>query len=176
MINREQAQALDQADPLREFADRFVVTDPNLIYLDGNSLGRQPGTAAGLVKAAMDQWADELVGAWRSKWIDLPRQVGAALAPLVGADPADVIITDQTTVNLYKLAAAAMNARPERPDIITHTGNFPSDLYVLNSLAVASSGTLRVVEHDSIDGVTADAIGRAVDGSPPRSWLREYTV
>ena len=83
MINREQAQALDQADPLREFADRFVVTDPNLIYLDGNSLGRQPRTAAGLVTAAMDRWADELVGAWRSKWIDLPRQVGAALAPLV---------------------------------------------------------------------------------------------
>jgi kynureninase len=163
MMNREQAQALDQADPLREFADRFVVTDPNLIYLDGNSLGRQPRTAAGLVTAAMDRWADELVGAWRSKWIDLPRQVGAALAPLVGADPADVMITDQTTVNLYKLAAAALTARPDRHDIITHAGNFPSDLYVLNSLAVASRGVLRVVEHNSIDGVTADAIARAVN-------------
>ncbi len=163
MINREQAQALDQADPLREFAGRFVVTDPNLIYLDGNSLGRQPGTAAGLVTAAMDRWADELVGAWRSKWIDLPRQAGAALAPLVGADPADVMITDQTTVNLYKLAAAAMTVRPERHDIITHAGNFPSDLYVLNSLAVTSGGALRVVEHDSIDGINADAIGHAVD-------------
>ncbi|MEE9533130.1 MAG: kynureninase [Acidimicrobiia bacterium] len=163
MINREQAQALDQVDPLREFADRFVVTDPNLIYLDGNSLGRQPRTAAGLVTAAMDRWADELVGAWRSRWIDLPRQVGAALAPLIGADPADVMITDQTTVNLYKLAAAAMTARPERHDIITHAGNFPSDLYVLNSLAVTSGGALRVVEHHSIDGVSVDAIGLAVD-------------
>lgn len=163
MINREQAQALDQVDPLREFADRFVVTDPNLIYLDGNSLGRQPRTAVGLVTAAMDRWADELVGAWRSRWIDLPRQVGAALAPLIGADPADVMITDQTTVNLYKLAAAAMTARPERHDIITHAGNFPSDLYVLNSLAVTSGGALRVVEHHSIDGVSVDAIGLAVD-------------
>ncbi|MEE9183362.1 MAG: aminotransferase class V-fold PLP-dependent enzyme, partial [Acidimicrobiia bacterium] len=108
-------------------------------------------------------WADELVGAWRSKWIDLPRQVGAALAPLVGADPADVMITDQTTVNLYELAAAAMTARPERHDIITHAGNFPSDLYVLNSLAMTSGGALRAVEHDSIDGVGADAIGHAVD-------------
>ena len=100
MISREQAQARDEADPLAEFADRFVVTDQNLIYLDGNSLGRQPRTAAGLVTAAMDVWADELVSAWRGNWIDLPRRVGAVLAPLVGAGPADVMVTDQTTVNL----------------------------------------------------------------------------
>ena len=163
MISREQAQARDEADPLAEFADRFVVTDQNLIYLDGNSLGRQPRTAAGLVTAAMDVWADELVSAWRGNWIDLPRRVGAVLAPLVGAGPADVMVTDQTTVNLYKLAAAALTARPGRPDIITHAGNFPSDLYVLNSLAVEHQGALRVVEHDSIEGVTAAAISQAID-------------
>ena len=159
----EQAQALDQADPLRGFADRFVVTDPSLIYLDGNSLGRQPTTAAGRVQAAMDRWASELVTVWHD-WIALPRYIGATLAPLIGAAPEEVTVTDQTTINLYKLAAAAMRARPDRTDIVTHAGNFPSDLYVLNSLAKAAGGASRVVAQDPICGITADAIREAVDG------------
>ena len=163
MISRDQARQLDAADPLHDFRERFIITDPGLLYLDGNSLGRQPKTAADQVQAAMGRWADELVTVWHD-WIAFPRYVGETVAPLIGAAPSEVTMTDQTTVNLYKLAAAAMYDRAGRTDIVTHAGNFPSDLYVLNSLGEAAGGTSRVVAHDPITGVTADAIRNEVDG------------
>ncbi len=153
---------LDQGDPLQGFAERFVNADEAVLYLDGNSLGRQPRAAATAVAEAMRRWGEELVGVWHD-WIDLPRQVGRQLTPLIGADPGAVIVTDQTTVNLYKLAAAAMQARPGRTDILTHGGNFPSDLYVLSSLAESRGGSLRVVEDDPIEGVTAASVDEGLD-------------
>ncbi len=162
MINRDRADELDQADPLREFAGRFVNTDPNVVYLDGNSLGRQPQAAGMMVTEAMKRWGEEVVGVWHD-WIDLPRQIGDRLAPLVGGEPGSVMVVDQTSVNLYKLAAAALTARPGRADILTHIGNFPSDLYVLSSVASANAGSLSVVDHASIPGITAESVSRALD-------------
>lgn len=162
MISRGHAQELDEGDPLEQFRERFVITDSNLLYLDGNSLGRQPVAAAERVQAALGRWADELVRVWHD-WIALPRLIGETLAPLVGARPEEVTVTDQTTINLYKLAAAAMKARSERSDIITHAGNFPSDLYVLSSLAEAAGGQSRVLAHDPIAGIDPDAVKEALD-------------
>lgn len=162
MIDSDRVKELDQADPLQEFAERFVNTNQSVLYLDGNSLGRQPRAATTAIAAAVQRWGEEMVGVWHD-WIDLPCQVGGQLAPLIGAEPGAVIVTDQTSVNLYKLAAAAMKARPGRTDILTHAGNFPSDLYVLRSLAEAHAGSLRVVEHDPTEGVTTESVGRALD-------------
>ena len=107
----ERAAALDAADPLAAFRDRFVVTDPDLVYLDGNSLGRLPrATVERLGTVVADEWGGELVRGW-DHWIEEPGRVGDLIAGLVGAGPGEVIVSDSTTVNFYKLALAALEAR-----------------------------------------------------------------
>ena len=104
---------LDAADPLATFRDRFAVPDPDLVYLDGNSLGRPPqGSLDRLARVAGEEWAGELAGAW-NHWLDLPLRVGDVLASAaLGAARGTVAVTDSTTVNLYRVAAAAPGARP----------------------------------------------------------------
>ena len=137
MTGRAEAVALDDADELRAFHDRFVVADDGLIYLDGNSLGRLPrATADRLAEVVQGQWGERLIRAWSEGWMELPRTVGDRLgAELLGAAAGQVAIADSTTVCFYKLAAAALNARPGRTQIITDVDNFPTDRYVLESLA-----------------------------------------
>ncbi len=134
---RAEAVALDDADELRAFHDRFVVADDGLIYLDGNSLGRLPrDTAARLAEVVQGQWGERLIRAWSEGWMELPRTLGDRLgAELLGAAAGQVAIADSTTVCFYKLAAAALSARPGRTQIITDVDNFPTDRYVLESLA-----------------------------------------
>src|SRR5262245_28388786 len=110
---RADALARDATDPLRAFRDRFVITDPDLIYLDGNSLGRLPVAARRQLRRAIDEWGGDLIRGW-ARWIDLARAAGDLLAGLIGAQPGEVIVADSTSVNLYKLAAAALAARPGR--------------------------------------------------------------
>ncbi|MBD8679580.1 kynureninase [Sphingomonas sp. CFBP 13720] len=127
---------MDAADPLRAMRERFVLPD-NVIYLDGNSLGALPRTTAVRVAEAVTlQWGDGLIRSWnRHDWIGAAKRVGGRIAPLIGAEPGEVIVADSTSVNLYKLIVAALKARPGRHTILSEPGNFPTDLYVADGAA-----------------------------------------
>jgi kynureninase len=160
MTERGEAERLDAQDPLAGFRDRFVIDDEDLIYVDGNSLGRLPRETVQRLAGRVDEWGTRLVRAW-SDWIDLPLRVGDQLAPLVGAGPGEVLMADSTTVNLYKLAAAALEARPGRRAIVTDAANFPTDRYVFQGLAARGAAELRVLESDAVDGPTAEEVAAA---------------
>ncbi len=143
---RAEAAKLDAHDPLAGFRDRFVIDDPELIYLDGNSLGRAPiGASERIERLVRDEWGSRLVRGWGEGWLDLPRRLGAKIANLIGAKPQEVVVCDSTSVNLYKLCGAALEAVPEGV-IVSEEGNFPSDLYVLQGLAHAHSRELRLAQ------------------------------
>ena len=148
------ARDLDAADPLASFRDRFVITDPDLIYMDGNSLGRLP---RGSIDAAADlvqrQWGERLIRGWNEGWWTAAERIGAKIAPLIGAQPDEVIVADSTSVNLFKLAVAALRARPGRIQIITDDLNFPSDLYILQGVADLLDGQHRIDVVPSPDGI-----------------------
>ena len=161
----QEALAADAADPLAEFRFRFVFTEPDLIYLDGNSLGRMPLTVRGTIDIAVEaEWGDRLIRSWNEGWWDLQLKLGDLIAPLVGAGPGEVIISDSTSVNLFKLAAAAVRTRPERHTIVTDDLNFPSDIYVLDGVSklLAPDYRLVVVESDGVHG-PVDALAAAID-------------
>ncbi len=131
------ARALDATDPLAPYRDRFMIPD-GVIYLDGNSLGVLPNAVpAALADTATRQWGDRLIRSWNEGWIDAPARTGAKIAPLVGAGAGDVIVSDTTSANLYKLLVAALKADPARRTIVSETGNFPTDLHIAEG-AVAS--------------------------------------
>jgi kynureninase len=140
-LSREAAEALDAADPLAAFRDRFVLGDPELIYLDGNSLGRLPHATRDRIDALTTQWGDELVSGW-PEWIDAPGGAGAAIAAVIGAAPHEVIACDSVTVNLYKLAMAAHRGGA----LVTDAGNFPTDRYVLDGIAAERGAELRLFD------------------------------
>ena len=161
MTSRERAADLDARDPLAAFRGEFVVTDPDLVYLDGNSLGRLPTRARRDVLATLDDdWGDGLVRSW-DHWVDLGSRTGDLLAPLIGALPGEVAIADQTSVNLFKLASAAMTATG-RTDVVTDEGNFPSDMYVLDSVARAAGGRLRLLPADPDPRTVGGALDESV--------------
>ena len=157
MIARADAEGLDRVDSLASFRDRFVVNDPERIYADGNSLGRLPTETAERLRARVDEWGSRLVSAW-ADWIDLPLEVGDLLADAaLGAGRGEVVVSDSTTVNLYKLAAAALARRPGA--LVTDAANFPTDRYVLEGL-----GELVTFEADPTDGPTPDDVEHACAG------------
>ncbi len=144
---------LDAADPLAPFRARFVIADPELIYLDGNSLGRLPAaTAERLARVVGDEWGRELIRGW-DHWLDEPLRVGDRLAEAVlGAKVGEVIVSDSTSVNFYKLALAALQARPGRRVVVTDRPNFPTDRYVLEGLARARDLEIAWLDPDEIEG------------------------
>jgi kynureninase len=130
---RDRAARLDAEDPLAGFRERFVVEDPELIYLDGNSLGRLPRATRDRTNALLDQWGGELVRGW-DEWIELPERVGDLIgAAVLGAKPGEVLVSDSTTVNLFKLAGALLTENPGQ--IVGDAGDFPTNRYVLDGLA-----------------------------------------
>ncbi len=157
------ARELDAADELAKFREQFVEADPTLIYLDGNSLGRLPADTPGRVdRAVRREWGERLIRSWNERWWDLAAVVAAKVAPLVGAGADEVLMADSTSVNLHKLAEAAMGARPGRDRIVTDDLNFPSDVHILDGVADAHHGTLEVVASDGVHGPVA-AIEAALD-------------
>lgn len=145
------AKELDSADPLAEFRDEFELDDSDLIYLDGNSLGRLPTRTKSLMRHVVEhQWSRRLVRAWGEGWIDLPQRVGAKIAGLIGAQPEEVLVTDSTSVNFYKLAMAALAVRPDRSKIVTDTSNFPSDLYLMQGCAKQCGRVVQMVEPGAV--------------------------
>lgn len=131
-LSRADALALDAADPLAGFRERFVVDDPDLVYADGNSLGRRPVATAGALQELAATWGSALVGGWED-WIAWPGRLGDQLGTaLLGAQPGETLVCDSVTVNLFKLASAALAGRPGV--VVCDPGEFPTDRYVLASL------------------------------------------
>ncbi|HEX8486621.1 kynureninase [Sphingomonas sp.] len=151
-MTRDEARARDAADPLRGLRDRFALPE-GTIYLDGNSLGALPKTTpARLTQVIEEQWGRDLIAGWNAHgWIDAAARVGARIAPLVGARPREVLVADSTSVNLFKLLAAACTARPDRATILSEPGNFPTDLYMAQGVAGMMVGRrVKTVAFDSL--------------------------
>ncbi len=129
---REFAARLDSQDKLASTREAFVISDPSLIYLDGNSLGRLPKTAIERAKQVVEQeWGTDLIRGWNKGWWESPVRVGDKIGTLIGAAAGQVIVSDSTSVNLFKLSMAALTLHPNKKRIVTDTLNFPSDLYIL---------------------------------------------
>src|SRR6476661_4048152 len=143
----EEARQLDSSDPLAFARERFRLPE-GVVYLDGNSLGALPrSAAAALAATANEQWGDDLIASWNKHgWIDWPTKIAAKLSPIVGAKPSELLIADSTSVGLFKLLAAAARARPSRNTILTQRRNFPTDLYVAQGLCEMLRLTLKAVE------------------------------
>jgi len=150
-LTLDEAKALDATDPLAVARERFSLPE-RLIYLDGNSLGALPRAApAALANTAERQWGEDLIASWnRHGWIDWPMRIAAKLAPILGAKPNELLIADSTSVCLFKLLAAAVQARPDRKTILTQKANFPTDLYVAQGLADMLGLTVRAVDPDEV--------------------------
>jgi len=163
-VDPSYTQDLDNADQLASFRDRFVRQDRDLIYLDGNSLGPLPVRSQARIAEVVDQdWGVGLVRSW-DKWIQLPQEAGEMLAEhLVGAAAGQVLVCDSVTINLYKLALAALDARPGRTVIITDDDNFPTDRYVLEGIAAQRGCELRLIHSDIDSGVSEQALADALD-------------
>jgi kynureninase len=163
--DRSYAQTLDAADHLARFRDRFVRPNwDDVIYLNGNSLGPLPVRTQARIAELVDQeWGVGLVRSW-DKWIDLPRQAGDMMGELLlGAAPGQVVICDSVTINVYKLAWAALDFRPGRDVIVTDDDNFPTDRYVLEGIAAQRGCELRLIHTDIDEGVSERALAAALD-------------
>ena len=131
----EFAQQLDRQDALAPYREQFVANDPDLIYLDGNSLGRLPKSVISRVqKLVEEEWGTDLIRGWNKGWWESPTRIGEKIASLLGAAEGQVVVGDQTSINLFKLATAALTLQPQKKRVITDTFNFPSDLYVLQGI------------------------------------------
>ncbi len=159
---RAYAEHLDAGDPLAAFRDRFVLARDDAIYLDGNSLGRLPLATRERLHRVIEQWGSELVEGWH-EWVGLPARVGDLVArAVIGGRPGEAVISDSTTVNLYKLASALLERRPGA--LVGHRGDFPTDRYVLEGLARVHGRELRLFESDPVDGPQAGELERAAHG------------
>ena len=140
-----------------------MLGDEGRIYADGNSLGRLPLATLERLDEAVHGWGDRLVEGW-ADWIELPARAGDSLAELLGARAGEVLACDSTTVNLYKLAHAILDARPGGRAIATDAANFPTDRYVLEGVAERRGLELRLFESDPVDGPSAADVERALAG------------
>lgn len=150
ITDREYALELDRNDPLAHFRSRFVITDPDMCYLDGNSLGRLPHSTVIAINEYMTQeWGREVVTGW-SHWVDEAQPTGDLIGrSALGAGPGQMLTCDTTSVNFYQLAVAAINARPGRKTIITDAANFPTDRYILDGIAKQLGLNLVIIDNES---------------------------
>ena len=155
MITLDDCQARDAADPLRPLRDLFSIPE-GLIYLDGNSLGVSPKTAAArAAQVVRQEWGQGLIRSWNTAgWFDLPQRLGDRIAPLIGAGPGEVVATDTTSINLYKVLSAALSIAhadsPDRRVVLSERSNFPTDLYIAEGLCAQRGYTLVLVEPHEI--------------------------
>ncbi|MBA5778287.1 kynureninase [Stappia sp. F7233] len=153
--------ALDRDDPLRHKREAFDIPD-GVIYLDGNSLGPLPkAVAPRIAEVVAKEWGKSLIRGWNDHdWIDLPARVGGKVARLIGAEPGTVVATDSTSVNLFKVLAAALQLRPDRRVILSDSGNFPTDLYMAQGLRdlLDRGHELRVVAPEDVEAAIDETV------------------
>ena len=149
VTDREYALELDRKDPLAHFKSQFVIDDPEMCYLDGNSLGRLPKATITAINDFMTkEWGPEVVTGW-SHWVDEAQPTGDLLgAAALGAAAGQVLVCDTTSVNFYQLCLAAIHARPGRKTIITDAANFPTDRYILDGIAKPFGLKLVIIENE----------------------------
>jgi kynureninase len=149
VTDREYALELDKNDPLAHFKSRFVITDPEMCYLDGNSLGRLPKSTITAITDFMNkEWGPEVVTGW-SHWVDEAQPTGDLLGvAALGAAAGQVLVCDTTSVNFYQLCLAAIHARPGRKTIITDAANFPTDRYILDGIAKQFGLKLVIIDNE----------------------------
>lgn len=159
-LTRADCEALDRADRLRDFRARFELP-PDTIYLDGNSLGAMPKAARARMAQVLDQWGGDLISSWNIHgWIDLHERVGAKIGRLIGAGDGETIAGDSSSINLFKVLAAALQANPTRRVILSERENFPTDLYIAEGLIrhLGQGHELRLTEPDEMIGAIADDV------------------
>lgn len=155
---------LDAADPLARFRDRFAPIEPDLVYLDGNSLGRPTAVALERLAALAEAWSTRLIRGWDDGWLELPLTVGNRLASgVLGAEAGTVLVTDSTTINLYRVAAAALDARRPRRTVVIERSEFPTDRYVVDGLARERDLEIRWLDGDPIEGLATAEITASLD-------------
>jgi kynureninase len=159
-LHRTHAEALDRADALAGLRERFVLNDPLRIYADGNSLGRLPHETVVRIEALLREWGDRLVGGWED-WIELPVRIGDEIGDVIGARAGETLACDSTTINLYKLASAALDLAGEQRAVLVDEHDFPTDRYVLEGIAARRGLELRRMTTDPIEGPRADDVTRA---------------
>ncbi|RFO98343.1 kynureninase [Rhodoferax lacus] len=163
MTTLQECQARDATDPLRPLRDLFSIP-PGTIYLDGNSLGAMPKTAAARAAEVVTQeWGQDLIKSWNTAgWFTLPQRLGNRIAPLIGAGPDQAVVTDTTSINLYKVLSAAIaiakQDAPARRVIMSERSNFPTDLYIAEGLCKAQGFTLKLVEPEEITAALDSAL------------------
>ncbi len=162
-ITRADCEARDRQDPLRPLRERFDLP-AGLIYLDGNSLGARPKAALARAQDVVArEWGQDLIKSWNTAgWFDLPKRLGNRLAPLIGAGEDEVVVTDTTSLNLFKALAAALQIQAAGPNagrrtIVTERSNFPTDIYMAEGLTRWLERGYRVRLVDSVDEI-ADAV------------------
>ncbi len=161
------ALQLDAQDKLVSFKEAFVIPDPSLVYFDGNSLGMMPKSAQAKSRQIVDeQWGRELIRGWNKGWWDAPSRIGDKIGQIIGAAAGQTLIGDTVSINLFKLATAALTFQPNRTRIITDSFNFPSDLYVLQGIKQTLGNRHEIVRIGSNDNdLTPDlaALEAAID-------------
>ena len=163
-LTRAAAGALDAADPLAAFRSRFAGVADDLLYLDGNSLGRLPAdTPAAVARVVEQEWGRGLVGSW-SGWVEQSRRIGDVLAAgVLGARPGEVLVSDTTSVDLYKLLVAGVDARPGRDVLVCCADDFPTDRYIVAGVAEQRGMTVREVPAHIDTGLDTDVLAAALD-------------
>ena len=152
------ARDMDTSDALARFRNEFYISDADMIYLDGNSLGRLPKESINLINQAVKkEWGERLIRSWNEGWIEASARIGGKLAGLIGAKPDEVIVTDATSLNLFKLAVAALKHNSARTKIVSDDLNFPSDLYVMQGIIDMLGNRHEICLASSRDGIITEA-------------------
>jgi kynureninase len=161
LLTRADLEALDRADPLRKFRDRFALPE-GVIYLDGNSLGAMPASAPARVREVVElEWGRDLIRSWNTNgWFECQQRIGAKIGRLIGAHDGETIVADSTSINVFKALAAALELRPDRKVIVSEPDNFPTDLYMAEGLMryLGRGHTLRLAEPNEIEGAITDDV------------------
>jgi kynureninase len=151
------ANLLDEKDLLKDFRKRFYFADENTIYLDGNSLGRLPIKTKTLISEVTEkQWGKDLIESWNKNWYTKSEELGNKIAQITGASKGEVIVCDSTSVNLYKLAKAALKFQKGKTQIVSDVFNFPTDLYILQGIIQESGTDYELILARSKDKISVD--------------------
>ena len=166
IINKSYAELLDKEDPLASFRDKFLIDDPDLVYLDGNSLGRLPKATIPLINDLVEnQWGKGLIEGWNAGWYEMPTRLGSKIASLIGAKPDEVVVCNSTSINLFKLAAAALKFQEEKRVVVSDEMNFPTDLYVYQGVIDLLGGKhqLRLIPSEDSITISEQALENNID-------------